>query len=106
MTRPEERIAHTTEGIIRIELRGLTQDEQVRLVETRLGVRDGVRQICAELLPKVGDNPFFLLEMVDALLERGALEIRERAGEGDESGLDARANGSRGQSGSPPFPRR
>lgn len=85
VTRPEERIAHATEGIIRLELRGLTQDEQVRLVETRLGVRDGVRQICAELLPKVGDNPFFLLEMVDALLERGALEIRERAGDGDDT---------------------
>src|ERR1019366_9160325 len=28
-------------------------------------------------LPKVGGNPFFLLEMIDALLERGALEIRE-----------------------------
>jgi|HubBroStandDraft_1064217.scaffolds.fasta_scaffold05743_2 eukaryotic-like serine/threonine-protein kinase len=85
VTRPEERIAHATEGILRLELRGLTQDEQVRLVETRLGVREGVRQICAELLPKVGDNPFFLLEMVDALLERGALEIRERAGEGEDT---------------------
>jgi len=83
VTRPEERIAHATEGILRVELRGLTQDEQVRLVETRLGVRDGVRQICADLLPKVGDNPFFLLEMVDALLERGALEIREK-GDGDD----------------------
>jgi eukaryotic-like serine/threonine-protein kinase len=85
VTRPEERVAQPTEGIIRLELRGLNQDEQVRLVETRLGVRDGVRQVCAELLPKVGDNPFFLLEMVDALLERGALEIRETAGEGDET---------------------
>jgi tetratricopeptide (TPR) repeat protein len=84
VTRPEERIAHATQGIIRLELRGLTQDEQVRLVETRLGVREGVRQICAELLPKVGDNPFFLLEMVDALLERGALEIRETSVDGDE----------------------
>ncbi len=82
VTRPEERVAHTTEGLIRIELRGLTPDEQIRLVETRLGVTDGVRQVCAELLPKVGDNPFFLLEMVDALLERGALEIRERTGNG------------------------
>ena len=49
----------------------------MRLVETRLGVRDGARQICADLLPRVGGNPFFLLEMIDALLERGALEIRE-----------------------------
>jgi predicted ATPase len=27
-------------------------------------------------MPKVAGNPFFLLEMVDALLERGALEIQ------------------------------
>jgi serine/threonine protein kinase/tetratricopeptide (TPR) repeat protein len=84
VTRGDERIAHATEGVIRLELRGLTQDEQVRLVETRLGVRAGVRPICAELLPKVGDNPFFLLEMVDALLERGALEIRDIVVDGDD----------------------
>jgi tetratricopeptide (TPR) repeat protein len=69
---------------MRTELRGLTPDEQVRLVEARLGVRDGARQICADLLPRVGGNPFFLLEMIDALLERGALEIRETSGEPGE----------------------
>jgi serine/threonine protein kinase/tetratricopeptide (TPR) repeat protein len=84
VSRPEERVVHVTEGLMRVELRGLTPDEQVRLVETRLGVRDGARQVCADLLPKVGGNPFFLLEMVDALLERGALEIRETEGPGDE----------------------
>jgi tetratricopeptide (TPR) repeat protein len=84
VTRPDERTALATQGLMRLELRGLTPDEQVRLVETRLGVREGARQVCADLLPKVGDNPFFLLEMVDALLERGALEIRETTGEGDE----------------------
>ena len=32
----------------------------------------------------MGGNPFFLLEMIDALLERGALEIRDTGGEGGE----------------------
>jgi tetratricopeptide (TPR) repeat protein len=77
VTRPDDRVAHVLEGVMRIELRGLGPQEQVRLVEARLGVRDGARQVCADLLPKVGGNPFFLLEMIDALLERGALEIRE-----------------------------
>ena len=77
VTRPDDRVLYVLEGVVRVELRGLTPDEQVRLVETRLGVRDGARQVCADLLPKVGGNPFFLLEMIDALLERGALEIRE-----------------------------
>jgi tetratricopeptide (TPR) repeat protein len=81
--RPDDRLLSVLEGVVRVELRGLTPDEQVRLVQARLGVRDGVRQVCADLLPKVGGNPFFLLEMVDALLERGVLEIREAR---DESG--------------------
>jgi tetratricopeptide (TPR) repeat protein len=84
VSRPDDRVAQVTDGLIRVELRGLTPDEQVRLVETRLGVREGARQVCADLLPKVGGNPFFLLEMLDALLERGALEIREGIGPGDE----------------------
>lgn len=77
VTRPDDRMTQVMQGVTRIELRSLTSDEQVRLVETRLGVRDGARQVCADLLTKVGGNPFFLLEMVDALLERGAIEIRE-----------------------------
>lgn len=84
VTRSDDRVLHVLEGVMRIELRGLTPQEQVRLVEARLGVRDGARQICADLLPKVAGNPFFLLEMIDALLERGALEIRETESEAGE----------------------
>jgi serine/threonine protein kinase/tetratricopeptide (TPR) repeat protein len=84
VTRQDDRVIPVLEGTIRVELRGLTPDEQVRLVEARLGVMDGARQVCADLLPKVGGNPFFLLEMIDALLERGALEIRETPGPGGD----------------------
>ncbi len=86
VARAEDRVASTLEGKVRIELQGLSSDEQVRLVEARLGVREGVRQVCSELLPRVGGNPFYLLEMVDALLERGALEIQEGS-DGDASAL-------------------
>ena len=82
VARPEERIRHTIAGVSRIELHGLAPEEEVRLVEVRLGVRDGASEVCQALLPKVGGNPFFLLEMVDALLERGALEIRDLGGTG------------------------
>ncbi|UQA55925.1 serine/threonine-protein kinase PknK [Polyangium aurulentum] len=78
VTRPEERVIPYIEGLVRIELKGLEPEEQVRLVEARLGVRDGVAAVCGELVPRVAGNPFFLLEMVDALLERGTLEIVER----------------------------
>ena len=90
VTRPDERVAHLLEGKVRIELQGLSSEEQIRLVEARLNVKEGARQICAELLPRVGGNPFYLLEMIDALLERGVLEIKDdalvREGAGD---LDA-----------------
>ncbi len=93
VTRPDDRVANLLEGKVRIELHGLTSEEQIRLVAARLNVREGVRQVCAELMPRVGGNPFYLLEMVDALLERGVLEIRddelvrEGGGELDSMGL-------------------
>ena len=79
VTRPDDRVAALLEGKVRIELQGLSSEEQIRLVEARLSVREGVRQVCAELMPRVGGNPFYLLEMIDALLERGVLEIRDDA---------------------------
>ncbi len=85
VTRPDDRVAHAARGRrCASSCAALDAEEQVRLVETRLGVREGARQVCAELLPRVGGNPFFLLEMVDALLERGALEIRETEDDGGE----------------------
>jgi serine/threonine protein kinase/tetratricopeptide (TPR) repeat protein len=83
VARPDDRVAALLEGIVRIELKGLSSDDQIRLVETRLGVHAGVRAICADLMPRVGGNPFFLLEMIDALLERGVLEIRETLNDGE-----------------------
>lgn len=81
LTRPEDRVSAYIEGLVRVELKGLSAEHQLRLLQTRLGVTQGVRQVCADLLPRAGGNPFFLLEMVDALLERGMLEIREKDGQ-------------------------
>ena len=80
VSRPDDRVMPFLEGVVRIELTGLSAEDQMRLVEARLGVRDGVAAVCGELVPRVAGNPFFLLEMVDALLERGTLEIVERSG--------------------------
>ena len=86
VTRPEERVARLLERKVRVELSVLTPDDQVRLVEQRLGVTRGVREVCAEILPRAGGNPFFLLEMIDALLERGDLEIREETSADEATG--------------------
>src|SRR6185436_2452587 len=75
---PDDRVTPFIEDLVQIELRGLSPEEQMRLVEARLGVREGVAAVCSELVPRVAGNPFFLLEMIDALLERGTLEIVER----------------------------
>jgi tetratricopeptide (TPR) repeat protein len=88
VTRPDERLSGLLEGIVGIELRGLSSEEQIHLVELRLDVHDGVRQICADLMPRVAGNPFFLLEMVDALLERGSLEIRENSPDDESTGRE------------------
>ncbi|MBM4375999.1 MAG: protein kinase [Deltaproteobacteria bacterium] len=77
VTRPDERVEPYLQGMMRSDLSALTADEQIRLVQARLGVRQGVADVCKELVPRVGGNPYFLLEMFDALLERGALELVE-----------------------------
>ena len=76
-TRPDDKVLSHIEGLVRVELKGLAAEQQIRLLQARLGVNDGVAQVCAELVPRAAGNPFFLLEMVDTLLERGLLEIRE-----------------------------
>lgn len=78
VTRPDERVASFIDGLVRIELSGLSNENQVRLLQARLGATGGVALVCADLIPRAAGNPFFLLEMVDALLERGTIEIRER----------------------------
>jgi serine/threonine protein kinase/tetratricopeptide (TPR) repeat protein len=77
-TRPDDRVTPYIDGLVRVELKGLSTENQIRLLQTRLGVAEGVAQACSDLVPRAAGNPFFLLEMVDTLLERGQLEIRER----------------------------
>lgn len=92
VTRPDERTFPFLEGLLRIELGGLSADEQMRLVEAHLGVEEGVRELCSDMVAKVAGNPFFLLEMVDALLEKGSFEIRE-----DEEGKQILVRVERGR---------
>jgi serine/threonine protein kinase/tetratricopeptide (TPR) repeat protein len=77
VSRSGERLVPFLEGLVKIELKELSIEQQVRLVSMRVGATQGVEEICAELSPRIGGNPFFLIEMVDALLERGSLELKE-----------------------------
>lgn len=95
ITRPEEPVLPYIDDFVRVELSGLAPENQVRLVEAHIGASAGVEEACADLIPRAAGNPFFLLEMVDALLERGKLDLKEdesgqvtltRVREGNESG--------------------
>lgn len=81
VTRPDERVLRFIEGAVRLELSGLSAENQVRLIEAHLGASQGVADACADLIPRAAGNPYFLVEMVDALLERGRLELKEEAGQ-------------------------
>ncbi len=77
VTRPDDHVASVIDGIVTIELGGVSPDNQLRLVQDHLGVSDGVAEVCADLIPRAAGNPYFLLEMVDAWLERGTVEFVE-----------------------------
>ena len=78
VTRADRRIARVLDGVVRVELGRLTREHQTRLIEAHVGADEGVAEACAELLPRAAGNPFFLLEMVDALLERGLLDLAKQ----------------------------
>ena len=78
VTRPDDRVTQFIHAMVRIELKGLSPEHQLELAAAHIGATSGVAQVCADLIPRAAGNPFFLLEMLDALLERGALELRER----------------------------
>src|SRR5690606_17396818 len=80
VSRHEERIIPFVEGMVRIELGALSRQDQVRMIEAHVGARHGVAEACGDLFPRAAGNPFFLLEMVDALLERGELELVNKEG--------------------------
>ncbi len=73
--RPDERAEALLEGVPRIDLGDLSADDARRLVMQRLGGAEVPEDVMAAVLERAGGNPFFLLELVEALLERGAIEL-------------------------------
>ena len=66
VTRPDDRIEAFVDGLVRIDLKGIGPENQIRLLEAHLGVTEGVAAVCGDLLPRAGGNPLFVIEMVDA----------------------------------------
>lgn len=79
-TRPETRLEPLMRGMPQIEIESLDDEGTRQLIEQHFdaSVPDDVVQA---IMTRASGNPFFVNELVDALIERGAVEVADR---GDE----------------------
>lgn len=82
--RPDERILHAAteaESIMTLVLDELGPEDRIRLVAQRFAPGEDVRALSEEIVAKAGGNPFYILELIDSLVERGTVaESREHPG--------------------------
>lgn len=76
-TRPEPRLLPVLGSIPQIELRELPVEVRADLVRARFDA-EVPDEIVTAIETRAGGNPFFVGELVDALLERGVVEIEDR----------------------------
>lgn len=74
-TRPDPRIEPVLSGVPRIELGGLHEDAARDLVRARFEGASVPGDVETAIVERAGGNPFFLIELIDALLERGVIAI-------------------------------
>lgn len=87
-SRPDERIEAALAGIPRIDLEELEEQDRRALIAARFGDARVPSDIQQAIVHRAGGNPFFLIELVDALLDRGVLRVE---GEGAEKRVVRRA---------------
>jgi tetratricopeptide (TPR) repeat protein len=75
--RPDARIDPVLRGVLRIDVEELTDDDRRSLVEAHLGGAHVPPDVHTAIIHRAGGNPFFLKELLDALLERGVLRFEE-----------------------------
>jgi tetratricopeptide (TPR) repeat protein len=80
-SRPGERLEPVIRGIPRIDLGELHEEDRRALIVARLGGAQVPPDLHQAIVYRAGGNPFFLLELVDALLDRGVISIE---GDGPE----------------------
>jgi tetratricopeptide (TPR) repeat protein len=79
-TRPDARVEGALGAVPRLELGELDKDERLALVRARFQGAAVPPDVMAAIVERAGGNPFFLIELVDALLERGVVVVE---GEGE-----------------------
>jgi serine/threonine protein kinase/tetratricopeptide (TPR) repeat protein len=80
-TRPGDRVEGILRGIPRIDLGELLDDDRKSLIVAHFGGAQVPPELHQAIVHRAGGNPFFLLELVEALLDRGVIRVE---GEGDE----------------------
>ncbi len=85
-TRPDPRLEEALRGLPRIDLGELAEDDRRALIAAHFVGPDGAGatvppEVAQAIVSRAGGNPFFLEELLDALVERGVLEVE---GEGAE----------------------
>ncbi len=74
-TRPEPRAEGVLASIPRIELGDLDDEARRELVRARLGNAQVPAEVEQAIVDRAGGNPFFLVEVVEALIERGVIAV-------------------------------
>lgn len=75
--RPDERIERLLAGVTRLTLSELDLSARRQLLLRRLQVDEVPLDLERTLLDRTGGNPLFIVELVDALFEKGALRREE-----------------------------
>lgn len=74
-SRADERVEGLLGSIPRIEVEELEDEDRRALIAARFGDARVPHDIQQAIMHRAGGNPFFLIELIDALLDRGVLHV-------------------------------
>jgi len=75
VSRPDDRLGPFLEGIPRLTLAELDREDRKHLIQDRLGSGDETAELRGAILAKGGGNPFFILEIIESLIDRDILAV-------------------------------
>jgi len=73
--RPEDRLGTKLSGFERIVLHQLGDEDRYKLVLERLGESEEARELAKQICTRTGGNPFFISEVIEALIDRGVVRF-------------------------------
>ncbi len=79
-SRPDARLEEVFAGVPRIDVDELDDQERRQLIRSRFRGAEVPDDVERAIVHRAGGNPFFLIELVDALLERGVVAIEGATG--------------------------